>query len=51
MDCIKLYSHLLYRLIFTVLMITSIFEDSHVIPGLIHRAYNAVKDAKDKGIQ
>ncbi len=27
------------------------FEDSHVIPGLIHKAYNAIKDAKDKGFK
>lgn len=27
------------------------FEDSHVIPGLIHKAYNAVTEAKQKGSQ
>jgi len=27
------------------------FEDSHVIPGLIHKAYNAMKDAKDRGLK
>jgi GDP-L-fucose synthase len=27
------------------------FEDSHVIPGLIHKAYNAIKDAKDRGFK
>jgi GDP-L-fucose synthase len=28
-----------------------ILEDSRAIPGLIHKAYNAIKDAKDKGFK
>jgi GDP-L-fucose synthase len=44
--------------IFTSIIPTNVFgpndnfnlEDGHVIPGLIHKAYNAVTDAKQKGL-
>ncbi len=47
------------RTLFTSFIPTNIYgpndnfncEDSRVIPGLIHKAYNAIKDAKDRGFE